>query len=140
MTSSILQDAAAGRAIIQPWTVDLYHHAIEQGWLEERTAFELLDGFVVRKDRATAGENPVTVGDRHRLAVQRLVKLAPCSTLLAARCRCSSRFSYRLRANPSLMDQSFAAATTTTGMVRPEQPMCCASSRSPTTRWRVISA
>jgi hypothetical protein len=77
MTSSILQDAAAGRAIIQPWTVDLYHRAIEQGWLEESTAFELLDGFVVRKDRAKAGESPVTVGDRHRLAVQRLVKLAP---------------------------------------------------------------
>jgi Uma2 family endonuclease len=75
--TSILQDAAAGRAIIQPWTVDLYHHAIEQGWLEESTAFELLDGFIVRKDRAKAGENPVTIGDRHRLTVQRLVKLAP---------------------------------------------------------------
>jgi Putative restriction endonuclease len=76
MTSSILQDAAAGRAIIQPWTVDLYHRAIEHGWLEEHTAFELLDGLVVRKDRAKAGESPVTVGDRHRLTVQRLVKLA----------------------------------------------------------------
>jgi Uma2 family endonuclease len=75
--TSILQDAAAGRAIIQPWTVDLYHHAIEQGWLEESTVFELLDGFIVRKDRAKAGENPVTIGDRHRLTVQRLVKLAP---------------------------------------------------------------
>jgi Uma2 family endonuclease len=74
--TSILQDAAAGRAIIQPWTVDLYHHAIEQGWLEESIAFELLDGFIVRKDRAKAGENPVTIGDRHRLTVQRLVKLA----------------------------------------------------------------
>jgi hypothetical protein len=77
MTSSILQDAAAGRAIIQPWTVDLYHRAIEYGWLEESSAFELLDGFVVRKDRATAGADPMTIGDRHRLAVQRLVKLAP---------------------------------------------------------------
>ena len=76
MTSSILQDATAGRAIIQPWTVDLYHRAIAEGWLEESTAFELLDGFVVRKDRAKAGEDLVTIGDRHRLAVQRLVKLA----------------------------------------------------------------
>jgi Uma2 family endonuclease len=77
MASSILQDAAAGRAIVQPWTVDLYHRAIESGWFEESAAFELLDGFIVRKDRATAGEDPVTIGDRHRLAVQRLVKLAP---------------------------------------------------------------
>jgi Putative restriction endonuclease len=77
MTMSILQDAAAGRAIIQPWTVDLYNRAIGEGWLEESTAFELLDGFVVRKDRAQAGGDPVTIGDRHRLAVQRLVKLAP---------------------------------------------------------------
>lgn len=73
---SILQDATEGRAIVHPWTVDLYHRAIAEGWLEEGTAFELLDGFIVRKDRATAGEDLVTIGDRHRLAVQRLVKLA----------------------------------------------------------------
>ncbi len=77
MTSSILQDATAGRAIIQPWTVDLYHRALTEGWLEETAAFELLDGFIVWKDRARAGEGMMTIGDRHRLAVQRLVKLAP---------------------------------------------------------------
>lgn len=77
MASSILRDATAGRAIIQPWTVDLYHRALAEGWLEESTAFELLDGFIVRKDRAKAGEDLGTIGDRHRLAVQRLVKLAP---------------------------------------------------------------
>jgi Uma2 family endonuclease len=73
---SILQDANEGRAIVQPWTVDLYHRALAEGWLEESAAFELLDGFIVRKDRAKAGEDLVTIGDRHRLAVQRLVKLA----------------------------------------------------------------
>jgi Uma2 family endonuclease len=73
---SILQDATEGRAIVQPWTVELYHRAIAAGWLEENAAFELLDGFIVRKDRARAGEDLVTIGDRHRLAVQRLVKLA----------------------------------------------------------------
>ena len=41
--------------------------------MEETTAFELLDGFIVRKDRA---KDLVTIGDRQRLAVQRLVKLA----------------------------------------------------------------
>jgi hypothetical protein len=73
---SILQDAAEGRAIVYPWTVDLYHRAIAEGWLEESPAFELLDGLIVRKDRAMAGEDLVTIGDRHRLAVQRLVKMA----------------------------------------------------------------
>jgi Uma2 family endonuclease len=75
-SQSILQDAAEGRAIVQPWTVDLYHRAIAEGWLEESTAFELLDGFIVRKDRAKSGEDLVTIGDRHRVAVQRLVRLA----------------------------------------------------------------
>jgi Uma2 family endonuclease len=75
-SESILRDASEGRAIVHPWTVDLYHHAIAEGWLEESAAFELLDGFIVRKDRAKAGEDLVTIGDRHRLAVQRLVKLA----------------------------------------------------------------
>jgi hypothetical protein len=75
-SKSILQDAAEGRAIVHPWTVDLYHRAIAEGWLEESTAVELLDGFIVRKDRAKAGDDLVTIGDRHRLAVQRLVKLA----------------------------------------------------------------
>ena len=75
-SKSILQDAAEGRAIVHPWTVDLYHRAIAEGWLEESTAFELLDGFIVRKDRAETGEDLVNIGDRHRLAVQRLVKLA----------------------------------------------------------------
>ena len=75
-STSILQDATEGRAIVHPLTVDLYRRAIDEGWLEESTAFELLDGFIVRKDRAKAGEDLVTIGDRHRLAVQRLVKLA----------------------------------------------------------------
>jgi Uma2 family endonuclease len=76
MTSSILQEAAAGRAIIQPWTVEQYHWAIETGFLEESSAFELLDGFIVRKDRAKAGEDPMTIGDRHRIVVTRLSHLA----------------------------------------------------------------
>jgi Uma2 family endonuclease len=74
--TTILQEAAAGRAIVQTWTVDLYHRAVAEGLIEESPAFELLDGFIVRKDRAAAGEDPVTIGDRHRLVVQRLVKLA----------------------------------------------------------------
>jgi Uma2 family endonuclease len=77
MNSTILHDAAAGKAIIRRWTVDEYHRAMKTGSLEEDTAFELLDGFIVRKDRAKAGDGPMTIGDRHIQVVQRLIRLAP---------------------------------------------------------------
>ncbi|HEY6361433.1 MAG TPA: Uma2 family endonuclease [Vicinamibacterales bacterium] len=70
--TTILQEAAAGRATIVPWTVEQYHKALETGLLSEDAAVELLDGFIVRKDRAKAGEDPMTIGDRHRIAVVRL--------------------------------------------------------------------
>jgi len=75
--TTILEEAAAGRARIVPWTVDQYHRAISEGLLNEDTSLELLDGFVVRKDRAKAGEDPITIGDRHRVAVLRLAHAAP---------------------------------------------------------------
>jgi Uma2 family endonuclease len=75
--TTILQEAAAGRATIVPWTVEQYHRAIETGFLPEDTSVELLDGFIVHKDRARAGGDPMTIGDRHRTAVLRLAQLAP---------------------------------------------------------------
>ena len=74
---SILEEVAQGRATIVPWTVDRYHRAIASGLLVEDAALELIDGFIVRKDRAKAGDDPMTVGDRHRVAVLRLARLAP---------------------------------------------------------------
>lgn len=75
--TTILQEAAAGRARIVEWTVEQYHRAIASGLVPEDTAVELLDGFIVCKDRAKAGENPMTIGDRHRVAVVRLAHAAP---------------------------------------------------------------
>jgi hypothetical protein len=75
--STILQEAAAGRVTIVPWTVDRYHQAIKTGFVPEDPAVELVDGFIVRKDRAKAGEDPMTIGDRHRIAVLRLMQVAP---------------------------------------------------------------
>lgn len=75
--TTILQEAAAGRATIVAWTVEQYHRAIQGGVLPDDTAVELLDGFIVRKDRAKAGEGRMTIGDRHRVAVVRLAHLAP---------------------------------------------------------------
>ena len=75
--TTILEEAAAGRATIVAWTVDQYHRAIESGLLVEDTAVELLGGFLVRKDRAKAGESVMTIGDRHRVAVVRLAHASP---------------------------------------------------------------
>ena len=74
---TILDEAAAGRATIVPWTVEQYQRAIAAGVLPDDPAVELLDGFIVRKDRAKAGEDPVTIGDRHRVVVLRLAQCAP---------------------------------------------------------------
>src|SRR5438128_1013535 len=75
--TTILEEAAAGRATIVPWTVEQYHWAIQTGFLPEDTSVELIDGFIVHKDRAKAGQDPMTIGERHVLVVQRLVRLAP---------------------------------------------------------------
>lgn len=74
-TSSLLQDAVKGRALLMPWTVEQYHWAIKTGYLEEDTAYELLDGWIVRKDRSAAGGNPMTIGDRDRMSVIRIADL-----------------------------------------------------------------
>ena len=45
--------------------------------MPEDASVELLDGFIVLKDRAKVGEDPMTVGDRHRIAVLPLAQSAP---------------------------------------------------------------
>jgi len=75
MSSSILEEAVAGEAVIQPLTVEVYHQSIRNGSLPEDTRFELLDGFIVGKNRAKAGGDLMTIGDRHRIAVTRLAHL-----------------------------------------------------------------
>ena len=59
------------------WTVEQYDPVIETGVVPEDASVEFLDRFMVRKDRAKAGENPMTVGDRYRIAVLRLAHSAP---------------------------------------------------------------
>lgn len=75
--TTILQEAAAGRATVVPWTVEQYHRAIDARLLPENPSVELIDGLIVQKDRAKAGEHPMTIGDRHRIAVLRLAQAAP---------------------------------------------------------------
>ena len=59
-------------------TLDPYVRMIKEGILPEGEPIELLDGFLVRKDRAKAGEDPMTVGFEHVWAVKNLgILLAP---------------------------------------------------------------
>lgn len=73
---TILEEAAAGRATLVPWTVERYHRALRSGLLEDNTSLELIGGFIVQKNRASSGEDPMTIGDRHRVAVVRLAQSA----------------------------------------------------------------
>jgi len=56
-------------------TVEQYDWLVESGKLPEDPTTELIDGFIVKKDRSAVGENPMTVGDRHRFAVMILTRL-----------------------------------------------------------------
>ena len=53
-----------------------YDYLIEHKLLDEDLTLELLDGFIVKKIRGAAGGDPHVVGDRHRLVVNRLTRVA----------------------------------------------------------------
>jgi Uma2 family endonuclease len=55
--------------------VDDYHRMLDAGALPEDATLELLDGLVVRKIRSLAGENPMSHGHLHRLAISMLMEL-----------------------------------------------------------------
>lgn len=77
MTQSIIEEAAAGRATLKGLTVEQYDALIESGKLATDARTELIDGFMVLKDRSHVGEDPMTIGDRHRLAVELLSVFKP---------------------------------------------------------------
>jgi Uma2 family endonuclease len=62
-------------AAVVPLTVDQYHEMIRRGILPEGAPIELIDGFLVLKDRSKRGEDPMTVGVQHRWAVEALRNL-----------------------------------------------------------------
>jgi Uma2 family endonuclease len=68
----LLQEFVATPGSLVGLTVEQYHRMIENGILEEGAPIELLDGFLVRKDRARAGEDPMTVGQDYSWAVENL--------------------------------------------------------------------
>jgi Uma2 family endonuclease len=71
----LMRDLLKTPASLVGLTVDQYHRMIAEGILEEGAPIELLDGFLVRKDRAKAGEDPMTVGLEHIWAVENLPEI-----------------------------------------------------------------
>jgi Uma2 family endonuclease len=72
----LIEQVAAGQApSLVPLTVDQYHVMLEKGILRDGDPIELVEGFLVRKNRASVGENEMTHGARHASAVKRLVKI-----------------------------------------------------------------
>lgn len=76
MNAALLRELDPDRTTLFPWTVELYHRLIDQGILPEGEPYELLDGVLVRKDRSSRGEDPMTVGRPHAYAVHALARLA----------------------------------------------------------------
>jgi Uma2 family endonuclease len=77
MPTAELRQHLDQRAELLPLTVDQYHQMIEIGILVSGEPYELLDGFLVRKDRAAAGANPMTIGHEHVWVVKKLAELNP---------------------------------------------------------------
>ena len=75
MSVPALRELLTSEAQLMPLTVEQYDQMIATGILREGEPYELLEGFVVRKDRSAAGEEPMTVGSEHVWVVQRLAKL-----------------------------------------------------------------
>src|SRR5258708_30140739 len=71
MSMAQLRELVEGASVVG-LTLDQYIRMIHNGILPEGEPIELLDGFLVRKDRSKAGEDPMTVGFDHVWAVKNI--------------------------------------------------------------------
>lgn len=70
------KSAITGRGMVVRFTVRDVEVMLEQGILPEDATTELLNGVIVRKDRADLGDEPNVIGQKHRLVVNKLTNLA----------------------------------------------------------------
>jgi Uma2 family endonuclease len=61
-----------GQPYFERLTVDQYERMIAAGVFADAAPIELVDGFLIRKDRAETGKDIMSVGNRHRSTVQLL--------------------------------------------------------------------
>lgn len=72
MTLPILEEQKEDLSCVVPLTVEQYHQMIANGILREGLPIELLDGVLVWKDRSHGGDDPMTVGHQHAVAVDKI--------------------------------------------------------------------
>jgi Uma2 family endonuclease len=75
VSTALFKDLLHDRTGIVPLSVEQYHRMIETGILEEDPSIELLDGFLVRKDRSKRGADPMTIGIEHAWVVNNLIRI-----------------------------------------------------------------
>ena len=73
--SAALRELVDGSALMMPLTVEQHRRMIEAGILQSGDPYELLDGFLVRKDRSAAGADPMSVDPHHAWVVAKLAAL-----------------------------------------------------------------
>jgi Uma2 family endonuclease len=72
-----LKGLADERSILFPLTVNQYHRMVDEGILAGGEPVELLNGYLVRKDRSASGEDPMTVGHAYPWPIAQLADLNP---------------------------------------------------------------
>lgn len=83
MSMAILNDVVAGRAPAPVvLTVEQFHRMLADGIVADGEPVELIDGVVLRKNRAARGENLMLHGKRHGVAIVQISELL--TPLLAA--------------------------------------------------------
>ena len=70
-----LSEVAELNLPLVPITVAQYHRMLEAGIILEGAPIELLNGLLVRKNRAARGEDPMTIGGFHALVIEKLTAL-----------------------------------------------------------------
>ena len=74
MSTKELRELVEGAAVVG-LTLDQYVRMIDNGILMSGEPIELIDGFLVRKDRSKAGEDPMTIATEHMWGVKNLGRL-----------------------------------------------------------------
>ena len=77
MAPAALKELVEQQSVLMPLTVRQYHRMIKDGILPEGEPYELLNGYLVRKDRSAAGTDPITIGHEHAWVVRKLTALNP---------------------------------------------------------------
>lgn len=76
MSTVLLEQFIRGDAFAATISVDQYHRMIDAGALPETSGIELLDGYLVRKDRRDSPQDSImTHGPGHTTTVQRLFRI-----------------------------------------------------------------